>query len=177
MKGVRKQLLLSFGIILVAVGAATWGLYYYSGDITTQADKIISDKDLVTRQASIVGILASLKNDAPKAAIYTTAMEKLLPTHDELIGFQPWLMSRGQSDGVGLNFNFEGNSAPAPPGSYGADGFTLSVSGSTDQIIAFLQDIEIKANAYLLSIDSFDIARSGTTYSVTLQGRVFSRGS
>ncbi len=176
-KAIGRQLWLSFGIIMVSIGAAAYGLYYFSGNITTAADKIISDKNLISRQASVVSILAHLKNDAPLAASYDAAMNKLLPTHDQLIGFQQWVMDQGSKNGVDATFNFRGDNVAASPTSYGTDGFSLSVSGSEPAVTAFLEGIEIKADAYLLSIDSFDIVKDGNIYRLSLQGRVFSRGT
>lgn len=176
-KALGRQLLVSFGIIVVAAGAAAYGLYYFSGDLTTQANKIVSDKNLISRQASVVNILAHLKNDAPQAAAYDVAINALLPTHDQLIGFQQWLMDQGRSRGLDISFNFRGDNMAATPTSYGTDGFSLSVSGSEEGVVAFLEEIEIKADAYLLSIDSFDATNDNGTYRLSLQGRVFSRGT
>ncbi len=172
---VKRPLLVSFGMVAVAVGAATYGLYYFSNDITAQTDKIVSDKTLLAQQTAAVSILARLKSDAPQAAVYAAAMDKLLPTHDGLIGFQQWLLDRGRADNVAVSFSYRGNNTPASPGNAGSDGFSLIVDGGGSAIMAFLGDIETKADAYLLSVDSFTLTSNGSSYELSIQGRVFSR--
>lgn len=171
----KQPLWISFGIVFGAATVAGVAIYFLSGDITAQADKIISDKTLVTRQAAVVGILASLKSDAPKAAQYSAAMKKLLPTHDELIGFSPWLNALGQTHNVSVAFSFRGDNAGATASSLGTDGFSLSVTGSSKDILSFLQDIETRAQSFLLSIDSFEFGQSDSGYRLNAQGRLFSR--
>jgi hypothetical protein len=173
--GFKRQMLLNFGIIFVAIAAATVGLYVLSGDLAAQAQKIIVDKALINKQTAILGILANLKSDAPVAARYADAMKKLLPIHDDLINFPQWLTALGRAHDVSVSFSFRGDNTAATDAVAGTDGFTLGASGSATNLIAFLQDLEVKASGFLLSIDTFDLVGDSGGYRLSAQGRLFSR--
>lgn len=173
--GFARQLWISFGIIGMAVAAAATGVYFLSKDLAAQADQIIRDKTLIARETAVLGILAKLKSDAPVAAQYAAAMSKLLPVHDDLIGFPAWLAAAAKANNVSAAFSFRGDAAPATPVSPGADGFTMSVSGPAVNVLAFLDYLEARVPAYLLAVDSFDFGAADSGYRVTLQGKLFSR--
>ncbi|HEX4104478.1 MAG TPA: hypothetical protein VHZ04_03350 [Candidatus Paceibacterota bacterium] len=171
----RKQLWLSGGVVVAAIVLATVGLYIFSGDIATNAQKIVEDKNLIADQNAALGVLATLEASAPKAATYLTAMQTLLPTHDALIGFSTWLAGIAQTDNVTASFSFTGNNAPPTASTPGTDSFTLGVDGSAAAIASFLQDIEFNAPGFLLSVDSFSLTSQGTNYHLAAQGKVFSQ--
>ena len=171
----KAQLWISFGVIFVAIVLATVGMYFFSNDLTAQADKIVADRTLIAQQTAVLGVLAELKHDAPRAAQYAVAMGTLLPKHDDLIGFSGWLNSIAQAHKVSSSFSFRGDNVSASPSSPGTDGFTISVQGSAENLVAFLKDLETQAPGFLLVVDSFDLSSTGTDYRTVLQGRLFSR--
>lgn len=171
----KQHILISLGVVLAAIAAASAALYFLSGDIHVQAAKIISDKQLAAQQTAAVSILAHLKTDAARAAQYTVALDKLLPTHDELIGFPQWASSLGQSHHVAVSAVFQGNNTPAGDAAPGSDGFSLSATGAASDILAFLNDFEVQAPDFLLTINSFDLVNRGSNYQLSAQGQVFSR--
>jgi hypothetical protein len=171
----KRQLWMSFGLIFGAVAVASAAIYFLSNDLTAQAEKIIADKNLIARQAAFVGVLASLKSDAPVAIQYTAAINKLLPVHDELIGFPQWLVNLGQTHNVSIASAFQGGDVPPTDEAPGTDGFSMGVTGNSTDIIAFLSDIESQAPAFLLSLDSFDFANTGSAYRLSTQGKLFSQ--
>ena len=171
----RKQLLVDFGVILGAVVITSGAIYFLSGDLTAQADKIVADKTLTARQTAAVGTLASLKSEAPIAADYEAAMGKLLPTHDGLINFPQWLTSVGSSHHVSVSFAFQGGATPAAAAVAGSDPFSLSASGSSEDLLAFITDIETQSQAFLLSIDSLSFTNDVGGYRLSATGKVFSR--
>lgn len=171
----KQQLWISFGIIFGVVVLVSIGVYFLSGDLTAQADRIVADKTLIARQTAVLGILAKLKSDAPVAKQYTAAMQKLLPIHDDLIGFSGWLTATAKGKNVSAAFSFRGDNTPATPATPGTDGFTMNLEGSATDLAAFLDYLETNSPAYLLAIDSFDLGSTGSGYRATLQGRLFSR--
>lgn len=171
----RKQLWISFGVVFGTIILAAAAIYFLSNDLNAQANKIISDKTLIDRQTAVLGVLAKLKSDAPTAAAYSALFDKLLPTHDALIGFPQWVAAIGKSHNVDATVVFQGNNTPTSTSAPAADGFSLTASGAMDDLTAFLADIESRAAGFLLSIDAIDLVDGGTTYRLTAQGRVFSR--
>lgn len=171
----RLQLWISAGIIFGSMAAAAAGLYFLSNDLAAQSAKIVNDKNFIAAQTAVVGELASLKNEEAESVPYLTAMQKLLPTHDQLIGFPGWVDALAQAHGVSASVSFTGQKADATASSPASDAFSLEVSGPPSGIVSFLADMETKASGYLLAIDSFDFRTNGSDYSLAAQGRVFSR--
>lgn len=170
-----KHLLLSSGVVLAAIAIASAALYYLSNDLDAQATKIISDKTLVAQQSAVVSVLASLKSDAVQAAQYAAAMAKLLPSHDELIGFPQWVNALGEKHEVSVSVVFQGNNTAVTASSPGSDGFSLNATGAAGNLVDFLSDLETQAPGFLLAIDSVDLTSGGSGYQLSLRGRVFSR--
>jgi hypothetical protein len=171
----KKQLWISVGVIVGALVVASLGLYILSNDIAGQTQKIVNDKTEAAQQAAVLGILAQLKSDAPVAATYTAAMNKLVPTHDDLIEVPGWLNTLAANHNVSISFSFQGGNAPASESSFGTDGFTLSVEGAPSDIAAFLADMETNSPKFLLSVTSFNLMSNGSGYSLSVQGVFYSR--
>jgi hypothetical protein len=171
-----RQLMMSLGIIIFSVALAAGAMYYFSSDITKQVNAIITNKSRVARQAEATSILAALKHDAPRAEQYSAAVKKLLPPHDDLLRFRDeWVKSVGRSHKVTATVTLRGDDVPASASAPGSDGFSMSIDGAAGDIAAFLEDIEASTSDFLLSIDSLDVRKSDSGYSVTANGRVFSK--
>lgn len=178
MKGnFKKQLWISSGIILIAVAVTFSVMYFVSGDLTSQATKIVADKNLLAQQAAVVGILAQLKSDAPQSEQYEAAMNQLVPAHEDLISFPTQLQTLGQADNVVVVVTFTGVNVPATASELGTDGFSLTATGAASDLDTFFKDLETQSSVYLLSVDSFDFANSDSGYTLSVQGKVFSRAS
>lgn len=171
----KKQWWVSFSIIFGVMAVAAAGLYYLSGDLAAQSAKIVSDRNFIAEQTALVANLARLKGDAAQATPYLTAMQKLLPTHEALIGLSQWVTAFAQANGVSATFAFQGGKTAPSASSPGSDGFSLTVSGPMDGIVSFMSDLETKAPGFLLSIDSFDFVDNGSAYTISAQGNAFSR--
>lgn len=171
----KKQLTIDFGIIFGSMVAALVGVYFLSGSLAVQSAKIVQGRTSLAAQAMAVQSLASLKHDAPLAAQYQSAINKLLPNQYQLIGVSQWLNGIAQSHSVTAAFNFQGNPV-APVAGGGAAGtapFLITVSGTAGNITDFLKDIETREPAFLLSLGSFDLTGDGTTDTLTAQGVLY----
>lgn len=173
----KKQWWINFGIIFGIIIAAGAGLYYLSVNLAAQSAKIVSDRNLVAAQTAAVGNLARLKDESTRSAPYLAAMEKLLPTHDQLFGFSQWMSTLASAHGVSASVAFSGTKVQATDASLGSDNFSLTASGSLTNLISFLADMETKSPGFLLKIDSFNVASDQSGYTLSAQGKVFSRAS
>jgi len=171
----NKQLTIDFGIIFGSMAAALIGVYFLSGSLAAQSAKIVQGRTALAAQAMAVQSLASLTHDAPIAAQYQSAIDKLLPNQYQLIGVSQWLDGIAQTHSVTATFNFQGNPAAPPPGggTVGTAPFSITVSGSVGNITDFLKDIETQEPAFLLSLGSFDITGNGTADTLTAQGVLY----
>ena len=170
----KRQLIISFSIIVVSIAAATAGLYYISGDIAAQVAKVQADRAQVNQQTGALGLLAGLKQQAPQAAIYESAIGKLLPTQDGLITFTSWVNTIAAAHQVSATVSF-GSVPGLLAAGLGQANFSLDVNGPLDNIVAFLNDIEAKSPGFLLQISSFDMVTGGSGYRLTAQGNLFFR--
>ena len=171
----KQSLWVSFGVIFGTILVASAALYFLSTDLAAQAEKIITDKALIAEQTGALDILASLKSDAMQAAPYAAAMGKLLPPHDELIGFPQWLTALGQAHNVSVSAAFQGNNVPVTDSAPGNDSFSMNASGASADLITFLRDLETRVPGFLLAIDTFDLGNTGPSYQLSAPGRLFSR--
>lgn len=171
----KKQLWISFSLVLATLIIASVALYYIAGDIAVKADKIVSDRTLIDQQTGAIAVLTNLKAQEPQAMSYEAAMENLLPTQDGLIGFGDWLNGIAATNQVSANFSFQENATLATANTPGDTGVSLSVSGPISNIENFLEDVESSSPGFLVSIDSFDLSQSNGSYQLTAQGDTYSR--
>jgi hypothetical protein len=171
----NRQLWIGFSVIVASIAIAAIAFYLLTGHIDTAVAQIVADQALVEQQTGALGVVAQLKQQAPQAAIYQAAMDKLLPAQDGLIGFTQWVSGIATQDQVTTSVSFQGSGAPSPGVSGGQTGFSISVGGGINNIIAFLNDIESKVPGFLLQLTSFDLTNQNGTYQLTAQGNLFYR--
>ncbi len=163
------------GIGIIAGSMIVFGmaLYFFADNIQEQANAIAGSRDDIANQSAAINSYSNLKASAAEAATYQTAMDKLLATQDSLIAFPSEINSIASNDGVSMTFSFDGDPVPASSNTVGYVGFKLGMTGSLDGITSFLRDIESSTPILLSKIDSFDITRSGSSYTLAAAGRVF----
>ena len=171
----KKRFLIGAGIVtaslIIFVGAA----FFLGNDITTQASAITAARSNAADQSAMVNAYSVLKSDAATAATYQAAMDKLLPSQNDLIGFQSQIDNIAHNDGVDLTFTFSGSSTPPVNTAPGSIGFTLSAIGPLQSIINFLSDIESRAPIALSKFDAFTVTQEGSNYGLDGTGHVFFR--
>jgi hypothetical protein len=173
LKNFKKRAWLGIGIIagsMVVFGAA---FYVLAGDISQQAALVTAGRNAVASQSALINSYSNLKENAPAAAVYQAAMDRLLGGQDDLIAFPSQVGGIARNDGVELTFSFVGDPVPGGANTVGYVGFRLNATGSLNSITAFLKDMESSAPILLSRIDSFDLTQSGSGYVLTATGRVF----
>ena len=171
----KRKLWISLGIIIGSVVLASVGLYILSGSITGAADKVIADRTLVRSQTTALSSLASLKHDAPVAAKYVDAINKLVPDQYALVTFGQWLQVLAGKYGVTTHFSFQGTPATPAPGSAGTAAFIADAEGSVTNLTLFMKDLEAQAPGFLLSLNTFDLTDDGVNSRVIVQGILYFR--
>ncbi len=171
----KKQLWISSGVIAGSIIIAGVALFLLAGHIDSLANKITAARQAAADESAAYGMIAMLKTGAAAATQYQAAMDKLLPTQDGVIAFSGQVSQLAARDGVTASFAFQGDATPAQPPVPGKIGFTLSATGSLNSIMSFLGDLEIKSPVIFSSINTFDLSRSGTGYTIAAQGSAFFR--
>jgi len=170
----KNQLWLSLGILVAAIVVTAGAIYYFAGDLGRQADAIAAQKNLMSAQNNASFELAHLKNDGPKAADYTTAMNELWSTEDDLIGFPQWLQNVGSNDNVSAESVFAGTPT-SPTGGAGTAGFSMTAQGTLSDLTLFLVDLESRSTGFLVSIGSFDLTYQAPEYRLSGEGTIYFR--
>lgn len=172
-KNFKEQVWVGFGILvgsLVVFGAL---FYILVVDVQHAVDAIAQNRDVVASESTLVNSFSDLKENVASAAVYQTAMDKLLATQDNLIVFPSQIDGLAQKDDVDAVFSFEGDPVPSGPNTVGHVDFTLNATGPLTNITTFLKDMESSAPILLSKIDSFDLTQGGQSYTLAASGEVF----
>jgi len=170
-----RQLWISFGIILGSIVIAAGILAFLSGNISTQADAIVSDRATVQTKTDALANLAQLKAEAPQAVQYQSAIDQLLPDQYGLVTFTQWIAQLGARYNVATNALFQGSVVPSAGSTPGNTQFSFSAQGSPQNIAAFLDGMNSKSIGFLVTLTSFNVAGSGSNENITGQGTLFFR--
>lgn len=170
----KKRMLVNGGIIAGTVAVAFGGLLYLSGDLRSHAAKLLNDRASIQAQTLAVEKFADLERDAPSAAQYQNAINTLIPDQYQLITFGQLLNGLGRTHGVTANFAFQGSPTTPAAGAIGTAPFSLNVQGPLNNVINFLQDLEVKSPAFLLSLNGFDLTNTNSgNANLSTQGNLY----
>jgi outer membrane murein-binding lipoprotein Lpp len=171
----RKELIISLAVIVGSFLVSGAALYFLSGDLQSQVQKIGTARALLTNRSAVLGSLAALKKDAAQAAVYKPAMDVVLVSQDQLLDFQKWLDGLAGVHRIGYNFSFQGDPVLPQSDAPGYYNFSLDINGALDNLIEFIKDVEYKSPRFLTNLYGFDLTRDGDNYRVLTQGKVFFR--
>lgn len=169
----KRRFWIGVGIIAASMVIFAATAFFVGGDIGAAANAITTARSRAAEQSAMITAYTGLKADAATAATYQTAMDKLLSSQDNLIGFPSQINNIAHNDGVDLTFTFNGNPTLSTGGSPGSIGFTMNAIGSLSNIITFIGDVESNAPIMLSRIDTFDLTQGGSNYALAATGRVF----
>lgn len=169
----NKYLIFNFGGIFLAIIIAFVAYSFISQDITANTNKFVSDRDLISKQNDALASFSKIKQETAQITPYQTAMDKLLPSQNELINFPDWLQSMAGTYNVVETFSFASGTVQAKDLTPGYVDFSLIVDGASNDAIAFLKYIESSAPGFLLSLDSFSLLNSQQDTKITVAGKLF----
>ncbi len=121
-----RQLWISLGIIVGSVAIAAGILVFLSGNISAHANTIVSDRATVQSKTGALAGLAQLESEAPQAARYQLAIDRLLPDQYGLVTFTQWIAQLGAKYDVTTNAAFQGSVVPSAGTTPGTAQFSFS---------------------------------------------------
>ncbi len=169
----RRQILTATIIIGGSVMAFGAGFYFLSKSVGIQAEKIVTAQTFIAKDSAALAAFAELKKNAAEAALYQNAMEKVLVPKEQLLDFPRWLDGIARTRQVGLVFSFVGGESLPQAETPGFIGFSADITGTFDNLTAFIKDIEFNSARFLANFDGFDLTRSESNYRLVSQGKVF----
>jgi len=155
------------GILILVVLAL-----FLKGNLESSITKISTQhKTLATRSSSLLS-LATLRGEFAKANPYFSFLENILPPRDQLLSFSNELENIARKNNLEFSFSFgeEKLSSGKDPGQIS---FRAIVNGSYKGISDFLNSIE--TSRYFIDPSSVDMVKRGSSFSATINGKVFFR--
>lgn len=171
----KKNLIVGVSIIAGSFLIFATAIYFLSGAIAAQAQKVTDAKNAIRTHSDLIEGLASQKALSPDVKKYEQAINLILPPKDDLVNFSKWLDGLSRAHNVNVGFNFNGDAVPSTDSAAGYIKFGINVSGQYTNLTDFARDVELKSAQYTVSFDSFDLKRSDNNYTSIISGRVFFR--
>lgn len=172
MDSFKKQLAIKILIALLVVGAIVTATQIIANRLVKESAKIESQKQELALRTQATGFLAALKADFEKAEPLLDLLSSVLPVKDDLIDLGREMRDLAKRFGIELTFNF-GPETPGAAGKPSSISFALNGSGSYDNIVRLLKEIE-KSPLYI-KFNSLDFTKKaeGEKLSFVLSGEVF----
>jgi hypothetical protein len=169
----RKPFWISVSVIIGTLVASSVALYFLAGSIEATASAIGAARTQTATQNAELQDLANLKQGASVAATYQAVMDKLLGSQAALLTFPTQIDSLGRAHTVSTSFSFQGSPSLAAGTIPGSIGFSLDVSGSITNVLAFMKDLESSSPVLLSSLENVSVAGDSSSYTLTAKGMVF----
>lgn len=164
-QGFKRRLLFK---VLVAVGLiALLALFsiVLNMDINKSELSIAASKEKLALRAKTIELLSSSNNDLQKAEPLLENLKTVLPTHDQLFSFKDELTKSAKSYSVTIGVDFpKGGEVPSTATEPGTVKFDMFLSGSYENLIAFLKTFE--KHRYFIRMDAIEVIRTASSPSV-----------
>jgi len=170
----KKRLITEISISILIVGALFAGILFFSGNMSTYAQKITMNRQLFASRAAAVDQLASLRSDYNgKASKYLNVLYNIIPSYDQLINLNQELQSLAAQNKLGYSFSFAGETSKTA-GGLGFVSFNINVnSGDFNSLMSFVKSLQ--NFRYLSFIDNISMKSNESLLSMDIRGRVFYR--
>ncbi len=175
MKFLLQPLIISSVIIVVVVAGFALVFNWQISNLDSQTVQIASQKSDLQRKIALLGSLGDLKSQSSAAVQDQQEMDLMLPTSDQLLDFPNWLDGLSRINNVSMNFAFQGNQTPAVAPSPGYISFSLSLGGKFQDIINFMNAMEISLPRYMINFQKINLNQVGADMQVTITGQLFFR--
>ena len=172
-KNLRRTIPVVAAILVVSVSVLTYALWWLAHDLDRRALNILTITKSTKRQSQILQILTDLGREAQEAREYQRQIESILPKKDRLLDFPQWVEGVARVNGVAADLVFEGSEVAPVGDTPGYINFSLRIDGSYENVLAFLDDLEVLARQFLVNVDRITVDRDRGHERFSTEGRVF----
>lgn len=166
-----RTLAFEIGLTIVLVGALAGGLSYFGGIINGSVARIQELRQELTVRWSSLYQLADLLTDYNlRAAGALETLQRTVPTRDSIFNLGRDLKTVAAASGVEQSYAFA-SEIPVSSGTLGYVEFSLSATGSYEQLLAHLRSLA--SFSYLSKFDSVSLTKTDGRSSMSVAGRVF----
>jgi len=175
MDGFRRAVYLNSVLILTSFIVFFGAIWFLGRLIQDGSMKLVDQFSNYFYQSYAAERLLGLKQLQPQAKDLERKMQILLPVQDQLLNFPDFIKSIADAEQVTLSFSFNSGNIVSPDGGAGSIGFTLRSTGTLENLRDFLDNLENKTKRFWVGVDTVDFTRSGDSYALSAQGKVFFR--
>ncbi len=173
MKTFHKKLVTELTISLVAIGVISIGLLFFGFNISKFSKKVVTVRqELVERSASLQSLAVLRSEYSSKGEPYLNVLHNIIPLKDELIDLSKDFQSLAAKERIDYGFTFIGET-PATSNSLGSVRFNLSLGGSLDKLISFIENLQ--NFRYLVNLENISINKGELQMGMNVKGSVFFR--
>jgi len=164
----KQELLKKISIAFLMLIMPIIILVFLGLDINKKAVAAKANRQNLADRSEELSLYAKLQSQATEAESYTSVLDNVLPSKDQLIDFQKNMEILATQSKVGFGFTF-GNETPSTDTEPGRMGFSMTSSGSLGDIMNFIKSMG--DSRFMIDFKSFDFAGS----SITINGEVLFR--
>ncbi|MCP6720406.1 MAG: hypothetical protein KJI72_03775 [Patescibacteria group bacterium] len=173
MKTFRKRLTTELVVSLITIGVLVIGLLFFGFNVGKFTKKIVAARQELAERATSLQSLAILRSEySNKGEPYLNVLYNIIPLKDELIDLSKDFQSLAASERLDYGFTFVGET-PATPGNLGSVRFSLSLGGSLNQLIDFIENLQ--NFRYLINLENIAMSGGASQTSMDIKGSVFFR--
>lgn len=167
-----KKLLKNNALYLVGILVLSVVIFFVGMSMSDSVTKINQQHLTLATRLNSLRSLATLRADYEKAKPYFSFLENILPARDQLLSFENDMRSLANKEKLnpGFSFTSEKASMDTEPG---ALSFRMTLEGSYDGFVNFLNDVE--SSRYFIDVSDVDLSSKGTGYAAIINGKVFFR--
>jgi len=165
-----------FNTILILGSFVLFGILIFilAGRLEREAAKIVERKKELNEAARTQELLSQLRKDALEAERYRAQIDRLLPSKDEILYLREWMVNLGKLYGVEAGFTLGESKDPQDPDSVGQVGFRISVRGTYENVLGFIESLETSKERFLISLSNLDFRELGIKdYQISSEGTAF----
>lgn len=173
MKIFRKKFVTELVISLITIGVLAVGLLFFGFNVSKFAKKIVAARQELVERSTSLQSLAILRSEYKnKGEPYLNVLYNIIPLKDELIDLSKDFQSLAANERLGYGFTFVGET-PSTLSNLGSVRFNLNLSGSLDQLIDFIENLQ--NFRYLINLENISMSRGASQISMDVKGSVFFR--
>lgn len=168
----RNRFLLHLGIFILSVGVLGAGILFFRWLIEKRVAEAVALRTEIQTTTKNFDALARLNGDRDKAKTYEATLQQLFPEKDQVLLFRNELKEIATARGLTSTIDITGEKlrTGSEPGKVG---FVMTLTGSFENITAFVDDVFQKR--YFVVFQSFGFVRQEGGYKATVNGEIFTR--
>lgn len=172
-KEFRKRLFINIGILLVVTLGLGSLIWFLSRDIKYLSSSIVETRRQVAARSQEISLFFNLRENFKEAESYFSVLDNALPKRENLYLFNQEVYRLGNMNNLGRpSFSF-GSETASTAASPGRAKFTIFISGSHEDILNFLKDLE--RSRHFINIENFDMIQRDSKLNGQLSGEVLFR--